>query len=66
MELLAKVVEGNTSLKYQEFNRLLKNLRSLNEGISIIGRSILSREDLRSRTETGRTVSFFHHKVHME
>jgi hypothetical protein len=66
MELLAKAVEGNTLLKYQEINRLLKKLRSLNEGISIIGRIILTREDLRTRTETCGTATFSHHKVHME
>jgi len=62
MELLAEAVEGNRLLKYHEFNCLLRKLRRLNEGISIIGRIILAREDLR----TGRTATFFHHKVHME
>jgi hypothetical protein len=66
MELLAKAVEENVLLKYQEFNRLLNKLRSLNEGISIIGRIILTGEDLGTRTETGRTGTFFHHKFHME
>jgi len=59
MELLAKAVEGNTLLKYHEFNRLLKKLRSLNEGISIIGRIILTRENLRPQRETSRTATFF-------
>jgi hypothetical protein len=34
MEILAKAVEGNTLLKYHEINRLLKNFRSLTEGIT--------------------------------
>ena len=62
-----KVMEGNALLKYQEFNRLLeKKLRSLNEEIRVIGGIILTRKDLRTRTETCFTPTFFHHKVHVE
>lgn len=62
-----KAVEGNALLKYQEFNRLLeKKLRSLNEEIRVIGGIILTRKDLRTRTETCFTPTFSHHKVHVE
>jgi hypothetical protein len=67
IELLSdKAVEENMSLEYQEFNRLLKKLRSLSEGISIISRIILTREDLKTQTQTGRTATFCHHKGNME